>query len=114
MAGDYPKLAPGFGSPARNRTRVCSPRPDRTCRAPGRRLTGSPGASCATKTPTIQLGMEIIGWQCDWYLPEHTNTHTHTESADDLGVPAAADMPRTMETHTAITLPAEHTVPITV
>lgn len=79
MVGDYPKLAPGFGSFARNRTGVCSPRPVRTCRAPGRRLTGSLGASCAARTPTTQLKMEIIGWQRGWYLSEHTHTHMHRE-----------------------------------
>lgn len=25
------------------------------------------------------LRMEIIGWQCGWYLPEHTHTHTWKE-----------------------------------
>ena len=111
---DYPKLAPGFGAIARLDRRLLTG-PDRTARAPGRKLTNSPGdldpAGPAQLRLQIRVAKAGISAHTHTCRRRHAPAHTHM---DVLFRPAGCQVAVTilvrlmLVPHTAITPYTEH------
>ena len=79
---DYPKLAPGFGAIARLDRRLLTG-PDGTARAPGRKLTNSPGDLDPARPAQLRLQIRVAKAgisHIHTHMQAQARTHTHTHT----------------------------------